>query len=382
MIDRKATRPTIHPALDVSSWDDATPDPGLIIADGPNVTITVRGNPKGGAMLVIKDGPGGKRVRELDKVPAVINTIVILADHGFVTLEAETYMANQGIQWAHIETNGGRIRTLSTSGAFADGRLMRLQGMLAEGYPLHEAGLIINRRLIAEKLEGQAWNCADKLDNEVAAKQIRECADALAVADTVEEIRAVEGRGAKIYWQAWKGYPVRWSLPAPFAPRWHSFSERRTLLYDWESNKDATDPINAMLNFAYHVAEIECTLALHRAHLSPVMGISHTDQDKRDSMSLDLVEVLRPWADAAVLAALDEAMDMRNFVEYAKDANGKHKDGVIKLEAPLTHTLANAVHGLRSKLQPAIKFMVETLEANDPTPRKAASQPARKPRKG
>lgn len=356
----------MHPMLDITEWEDATPDPSLVIADGPSVKISAIGGSRSrsgavnGASLVIKDGPGGKRERVFAKVPSKVERLVILGGHGYMSHEAKRWLADAGVSWAHIETGGRRVRTLDTSGADTNAKLMRQQAMCAPGLPLEHVGLAITRRFIAEKLEGQAWNCSVILGNEVAAKYIRGQIDKLPGADNVKSIRGIEGDGAACYWSAWQGYPVRWKKPAPINPLWQAFPTRKTMLYSWETNKDATDPINAVLNFAYHMAEIECVLACHAAKLSPVMGISHTDRDGRDSFALDLIEPLRPWVDGMVLNLFKSSMDKRYFSTIRR--NGK--DGVVEVAAPLTHRIVAEVHSMASKLQPAINYTVSALQTS------------------
>jgi CRISPR-associated endonuclease Cas1 len=353
----------MHPMLSPVDWEDAARDPSIVIADGSSVKISAIGGSRSrtgmvnGASLVIKDGPDGKRERVISKVPATVKRLVILGSHGYISLDAKRWLADAGISWAHIETGGTRVRTLGVSGGDSSPRLMRRQAMCAPGLPLAETGLAINRRFIAEKLENQAWNCQAMLGNRVAADYIRAQIELLPSKHSIESIRGLEGDGAAMYWSAWHGYPIRWSYPRPNKAHWQSFGHRKTLVHTWETNKDATDPINAVLNFAYHIAEIECVLACHAAGLSPVMGISHADKAGRDSFALDLVEVLRPWVDQAVLSVFKSSMDKRWFSEVRRGG----KEGVVEIMAPLTHRIVTEVHAMASKLQPAINYTVDAL---------------------
>jgi CRISPR-associated endonuclease Cas1 len=350
--------------LDISEWEDATPDPSIVIADGPSVRISAIGGSRSrsgavnGASLVIKDGPDGTRERVISKVPATVKRLIILGTHGYMSLEAKRWLADAGISWAHIETKGSRIRTLGVSGGDVDPKLMRNQAMCATGLPLEETGLAISRRFIAEKLEGQAWNCEALLDNRIAGRYIRERIEALPAMISVESIRGVEGDAAACYWSAWHGYPIRWQAPRPIKAHWQAFNDRKTLLRAWETNKDATDPINAVLNYAYHIAEVECVLACHAAGLSPVMGIMHADKAGRDSFALDLIEPLRPWVDNVVLGIFKSSMDKRWFSEVRRGS----KDGAVEIQAPLTHRVVSGVHAMASKLQPAVSYAVAALQ--------------------
>src|SRR5690349_360914 len=66
----------------------------------------------------------------------------------------------------------------------------------------------------------------------------------------------------------------------------------------------ATTPINALLNDLYALAEIGCRIALITVGLDPGLGIVHVDVKARDSLALDLLEVLRPHVVRYVLDRL------------------------------------------------------------------------------
>jgi CRISPR/Cas system-associated endonuclease Cas1 len=58
--------------------------------------------------------------------------------------------------------------------------------------------------------------------------------------------------------------------------------------------RNATDPINALLNLSYRLVEAEGHLATLALGLDPGMGILHADLKGRASLVLDLIEAVRP----------------------------------------------------------------------------------------
>jgi CRISPR/Cas system-associated endonuclease Cas1 len=70
------------------------------------------------------------------------------------------------------------------------------------------------------------------------------------------------------------------------------------------TTRPAATPINALLNYSYGLAEIECRLAAITVGLDPGMGIVHTDKRNRDSLALDLLEAIRPLVERNVLTLL------------------------------------------------------------------------------
>ena len=76
------------------------------------------------------------------------------------------------------------------------------------------------------------------------------------------------------------------------------------MLRTWETNRSATDPINAMLNYGYKVAETETLRACRTVGINPELGIMHSSGTDRDGFVLDLIEVIRPLVDEHVLRLL------------------------------------------------------------------------------
>jgi hypothetical protein len=63
----------------------------------------------------------------------------------------------------------------------------------------------------------------------------------------------------------------------------------------------AVNPPNALLNYAFALAESECRLALSCCGLDPGIGFVHLDTANRDSLALDLLETIRPSIEAWLL---------------------------------------------------------------------------------
>lgn len=346
-----------HPMLDLTAWNEANPDESLIIADGRSVFVNVtggsqpKGSPRTGGILVVKDGPmGSPRERRIARVPRTIKHLAILTNHGSISLDAMAWLTDTEITYSVIDRSGKFPRLLSTSGGYVNPLYMRQQALCAPGGPAAYTGVKIMRDLITRKLEGQALN-AERLRDTEAAARIREYLPRVAAARSVETIRGYEGAAADEYWNAWRGMLVSY-LKWPSQRHWIEFPSRRTLRRSWESNRGATDPVNAMLNFGYKVAETECTLAAYAAALSPALGIGHVDRPGRDSFALDLIEPMRPVVDKLIIDILSEPLDKRWFRE--------DNEGMVSCCAPLTHRIYSEVHQNTQTLQVAM-FAVTAL---------------------
>lgn len=181
----------------------------------------------------------------------------------------------------------------------------------------------------------------DTFDRSELADTIEELAESLCDVGNVDEARQTEAVAANLYWSAWTGRP---ETAVHFATRdearvpdhWLRFDTRRSVLASANANRKAERPVNAILNFSYRLAEIGCTGAALIVGLDPGLGIAHLDAKARDSMALDLIEVVRPSIEQFVLdLILDRRFRRRDFVERA--------DGHCRLLAPLTHELAQSM---------------------------------------
>jgi len=86
--------------------------------------------------------------------------------------------------------------------------------------------------------------------------------------------------------------------------------------------RPATDPVNAMLSFAYTLITHECAAALQGVGLDPYVGFLHQDRPGRVSLALDLLEEFRaPWADRFVFTMINrKQITPKDFVTEASGA--------------------------------------------------------------
>lgn len=66
------------------------------------------------------------------------------------------------------------------------------------------------------------------------------------------------------------------------------------------------DPVNAVLSLAYTMLHFDAVRAAHAAGLDPMIGFYHRPAHGRESLACDLIEPLRPRADAWVWALFRE----------------------------------------------------------------------------
>ena len=82
-----------------------------------------------------------------------------------------------------------------------------------------------------------------------------------------------------------------------------------------------TDPVNALLSFAYTLITHECASALQGVGLDPYVGFLHQDRPGRLSLALDLLEEFRAsWADRFVLTLINRQQVKQN--DFVTEASG------------------------------------------------------------
>ncbi len=297
--------------------------------------------------LELADGVGEhRRVRTFDKATHQLARVVVFGD-GIVTTEALRWCAGAGIGVLVASPFGGELLLTSATTGNDDARLRRQQALA-----LHSAaGLAVARYLIAGKIAGQAQVAATLLGSPGTHETLAGLLADLDRCATLEDVQQVEAVAAAAYFAAWDGIEVRFvgRDAAKVPAHWRTFSGRRSAVNPG-SARSATDPVNAMLNYAYRLLEAEARLGCIRVGLDPGLGVMHADVKGRDSLTLDLLEVARPLVDQAVLELIaTRPLRRRDFVEDRR--------GVVRVTAPLTHELAGLMAGWGALLAPAIEHV-------------------------
>jgi len=103
-------------------------------------------------------------------------------------------------------------------------------------------------------------------------------------ARSLDHLRGIEGDAARSYFQAVEIQTA--ATPLPFVGR---------------NRRPPRDPVNALLGFAYGLATAELTGAADAVGLDHQIGFLHRPRSGRPSLSLDLLEELRPVVDRLVI---------------------------------------------------------------------------------
>jgi CRISPR-associated endonuclease Cas1/CRISPR-associated protein Cas4 len=159
--------------------------------------------------------------------------------------------------------------------------------------------LSLARGLVGSKLR----NCRTLLRRNTRAEEpleaplggLRRAVRAAGEATSLAELLGVEGNGGAIYFGS-------------FASMLTSGKDREGLRFEFENRnrRPATDPVNAMLSFAYAMLVRELTATLSAVGFDPYRGFYHQPRYGRPALALDMMEPFRPiLADSTVITAIN-----------------------------------------------------------------------------
>jgi CRISPR associated protein Cas1 len=221
--------------------------------------------------------------------------------------------------------------------------------------------------ITGRKLAAQADTAANVLGRHRDADEIRRIAHFLDTA-TLRDISLIEAEAARYYFRGWTGITIAWKqADARTVPdHWLRYSGRTNPI--GKGNRNAIHPINAMLNYAYRMLEIEARLACLAAGLNPALGFLHLDRYDRASLATDLMEAARPVADRHILGMLDHPgnelprrFTRARFTEVSR--SGDLPPGTVRLVAPLSHEIAEQSIIWAATLYPVAEQITRRLAA-------------------
>jgi len=327
-------------------------NPSVCVVDGYGVSITTSSG-----RLRVSDGIGtNRRERIYSRANHGLARLVVMASTGGFSIEAVRWLEGAGVPFVVLDPSTGDFLAASVRVANDDARLRRAQALA----PGTGVGLEIAAYLTRLKLAGQASVASDRLGAKGVAQTIGSMAPRVDDSSTLEQIRQIEASAANLFWSAWGTLNVTFvKKDAPRVPEnWLGFEGRRSAIMPG-SPRNASDPINAMLNYLYRILEAEGHLATLAVGLDPGLGILHADVKGRASFVLDVIDAVRPLAELHVLNLIEsQPLRWRDFHEDSR--------GVVRVLAPLSHRLAEAMPGFAASLAPVVERVAQMVGSISP----------------
>ena len=266
----------------------------------------------------------------------------MLDGSGSLSFDVLTWLSEQRVPLFKIDYQGNLVSAVAVEGSVYDHERVRWQ-VDTRGSPDRRIDFccdLISRK-IAATMATMRLALPDSRARAIALQKAERTIDRLdqRAVRSVNDVLMIEAGAAASYFTAWRGLPLRWRSRsrASIPPAW-TFVEGRSSMRDRRSltNRHATHPINAMLNYAYAALHSQVQLEAIGAGYDPKLGIMHESRTDARAFVLDLMEPKRPGIDAAVLKfATAESFSAADF--SITDA------GVCRLAPQLARRVAQLV---------------------------------------
>jgi len=263
--------------------------------------------------------------------------IIVLDGSGSVSFDVLSWLAEQSVSLIRIDWRGEIICVASHSGYAANPFLVQWQ---RETRADEVKRMEFSISKITEKIENSittleksvrrndAWNKA----MEIAYSTLTKLDDRQP--KNIIELRALEANAAAAYFRAWKGMQLKWRgiSKRPIPDSWKEIGQR-TSLFHRAGNRNASHPVNAILNYAYTVLQSQLQIDAIAEGYDPTIGIMHEGNNGSASFIFDLMEPHRSLVDQKVLRFVKgHTFEPRDFVIRS--------DGVCRLNPEMARSLA------------------------------------------
>lgn len=314
-------------------------NPAPLILNGHGVSMRI----ENGA-LVIRDGfthyPQKQiQYRFFPRDFELPTRIMLLDGSGTLSFNVLSWLADQGVALARIKSEGSVAIVASGAGYAGDRKKIEWQlEMRAEMAKRLAFAADLIRRKIASSIA--------TLEAHIPASPLRDMAIAKAYAgierleretfSDMNAIFAIEGECASAYFRSWQGLPVQWKGIArrPIPQDWHAYGLRSSLATGVKAeNRNASHPVNAMLNYAYAVKLAKVQIEAIAEGYDLTIGIMHNSKRGSHAWALDMIELERSAVDAKVLQFVrDHTFAPADFI--------LRKDGCCRLSPQLARAVA------------------------------------------
>ena len=190
-------------------------------------------------------------------------------------------------------------------------REQQYKAFLDEGNSLEAAkyciiGKLYNARWVLERATRDHNLQVNVEELKEASEKLKKSLTRVNDCQSKEQLRGIEGEAAQIYFGVFDELILQ---------------QKKDFLFKGRTRRPPLDNVNALLSFVYTLLTNTITSALETVGLDPYVGCLHTERPGRVSLSLDLIEELRPvLADRFVLSLINRKMITKKGFE--KKENG------------------------------------------------------------
>jgi CRISPR-associated protein Cas1 len=147
-----------------------------------------------------------------------------------------------------------------------------------------------------------------------------------------------------------------------------SRSDNDTMQFDFEkrNRRPPTDPVNALLSFAYSLLARTWTMVLSAVGFDPYRGFYHQPRYGRPALALDMMEPFRPLiADSSVIQAINNGevrpSDFLNVAGSVALTDDGRKRFILTFERRLSQEITHPVFGYRVSYRRLLELQARLL---------------------
>jgi CRISPR-associated protein Cas1 len=230
--------------------------------------------------------------------------IIVLDGSGSLSFDVLSWLSEQEVPLIRINWRGDVVAAVGT-GHTVDPRLVRQQLQMQLNGHAQKIAISLIRTKFHNCVETLLAALPSSLRRDQAIARLQASMDELTGCPpkTVGALLGLEGRTAFPYFAAWQSLPLRWKGTArhPIPRDWWSIGQRGTYARKKVGNRNASHPVNAILNYAYAVLESQVRIQVLAAGYDPTIGFLHSGRGGRHDFVFDLMEPMRPLVDRRVL---------------------------------------------------------------------------------
>lgn len=305
----------------------------------------------GETLKVTDEEQGEKRVRLIDV------SDVALFGNVYITAPALSALFDREIPVTY-HSHGGWFRGMAHGIGHRNVEVRTAQYRMSFDDP---ACLRFARSLVASKITNQRtiirrnWK-GETNDRQTLLDTLRMSSRRAAHATSTEVLLGVEGTAAASFFGAFNGL----LHPPP------GDAEIGTFQFEKRNRRPPSDPVNALLSFAYAMLTRHMTVAVASVGLDPYRGFFHAPRYGRPSLALDLMEPFRPIiADSVVFSAINNGeVGAADFVTGATGTaltQGGRRQFIKAFERRLNQEATHPVFGYRLSMRRLLLVQVRLL---------------------
>jgi len=227
--------------------------------------------------------------------------IVIDGHYGSISFEAMRWLSKHDVSITLLNWNGNLLsNTVCQETLNAQLKVKQYEKYLNPESRLYIAGQIVKQKVKSSLGLLRSLSNFYNIDLSTINKEI-ERADY----DNINRLMMYEGRIASAYWsELTKIFNV---IGKDF-----NFQSRKNLSYSW--NMNASDPINALLNYGYAILESMVRKNVNTIGLDVSIGYLHEIAPSKHPLVYDLQELFRYIVDYSVIELLETKLKKSDFI--------------------------------------------------------------------